>query len=126
VLDTNVLVSAFISPDGPPGRILRALGDGSFIAAYSAAIVAEYREVLARPRFAVDHSDIDGLIEELAVGGWAANPVDWPGPLPDETDRKFLEAAVAVGAWLVTGNARHFPDRDWIVTPARFCEVIGR
>jgi hypothetical protein len=40
--------------------------------------------------------------------------------LPDDSDRKFFEVALRVGASLITGNARHYPDRELVVTPAEY------
>jgi len=41
-------------------------------------------------------------------------------PFNDETDRKFYDAAKGSGAYLITGNKRHYPIEPVIVTPADF------
>jgi len=51
VLDPNVLVSAAISPAGPPRQILTAWTDERFELIVSSALLAELAEVLARPKF---------------------------------------------------------------------------
>ena len=48
VLDTNVLVSGFLSPHGPPGAILRSILTGSITLCFDERILAEYRDVLMR------------------------------------------------------------------------------
>ncbi len=37
------------------------------------------------------------------------NPAPWPITLLDPKDAPFLALAHAAGAWLVTGNRKHFP-----------------
>jgi predicted nucleic acid-binding protein len=38
----------------------------------------------------------------------------------DEDDRIFYDTAKNAGAYLVTGNKRHYPDEAFILTPADF------
>jgi hypothetical protein len=46
--------------------------------------------------------------------------------LPDESDRKFYDAAKACHAILITGNQKHFPKENFIVSPAEFwCSEFG-
>ena len=56
VLDTNVLVSGLLSPHRPPGEIVRLVSGGLVSLCLDARIVAEYRDVLARPRFGFDQA----------------------------------------------------------------------
>lgn len=51
VLDTNVLVSALISPGGPSAQLLVALRSGAFELVVSPLMLTELREVLARVKF---------------------------------------------------------------------------
>jgi predicted nucleic acid-binding protein len=48
VFDMNVVVSGFLSPAGPPGRIVEWSGNGEVQAVVDDRIMAEYAEVLAR------------------------------------------------------------------------------
>jgi predicted nucleic acid-binding protein len=47
----------------------------------------------------------------------------------DETDNRFLECAISAGAdYIITGNARHFPERFEsirIVTPREFLDLAA-
>ena len=46
---------------------------------------------------------------------------------PDEKDRIFLEAVLALfddNAKLVTGNAKHFPDAAFVVSPTDFVATL--
>ena len=110
VLDTNVLVSALLNPFGPPARVFDLLMTGNLQLTFDDRILAEYREVLARPRFGFDLDDVGELLEYLQVGGElvAASPLS--NPLPDPDDEPFLEVAVAARVEaLITGNIRHYP-----------------
>lgn len=109
VLDTNVLVSGLLNPDGNPGRVLDLLLAGEITLVVDDRILSEYRAVLGRRKFGFDPSDISEVMDQIEVESVrvAAPPLDML--LPDAKDLPFLEVAVAGDAeTLVTGNARHF------------------
>jgi putative PIN family toxin of toxin-antitoxin system len=126
VFDTNVLVSGFLSPFGPPGRIVEWLRSGVVQAVLDDRIVSEYAEVLARPAFRLPAADVALVLD--AILAWAfhveADPASEPLRLPDPHDAPFLACARAADAPIVTGNARHFPRRVTVgievLTPAEF------
>jgi len=44
----------------------------------------------------------------------------------DEADKKFYETfKTAEADYLITGNTKHFPDEDGIVSPREFVELTG-
>ncbi len=112
VVDTNVLVSGLLSPFGPPGRLVDVLQAGGLRLAVDDRIEAEYREVLARPRFGIERFRQDAFLAILQFQEHVA-ALPWThGPPPDEDDVMFLEVALQTAArTLVTGNVRHFPPR---------------
>ncbi|MGE0422297.1 MAG: putative toxin-antitoxin system toxin component, PIN family [Reyranellaceae bacterium] len=112
ILDTNVVVSALLSPHGPPGLILDLVLDGALEVAQTPRIVAEYRDVLARPRFALDPAEVEHVLGFLENEGVAAIAPPWPMALPDPADGEFLACAAAAAAILISGNLRHFPARS--------------
>jgi len=124
VLDTNVLVSALISPFGNPARVVDLVLTGDLVPAYDDRLVAEYRSVLRRARFGFDPGSIEDLLAFIAGDGIGVTAPPWPMPLPDPDDAAFLEVAAAAGATLITGNARHFPagvtGSVVVATPAEF------
>ena len=126
VFDTNVLVSALLSPFHPPGRILDLLLVGRIKLVYDDRIMAEYRAVLLRPKFGFDHRSVEELLDECSVSGLAVAAPPLKLNLPDPTDAVFVEVAAAADAPLVTGNGRHFPAdgcaRIVILSPAAFLE----
>lgn len=126
VLDTNVLVSGIISPHGPPGRIVDLLRAGKLRLAVDDRILAEYADVLHRPRLApyFAESDVEHILEYLRGNSERVIPTASIAGLPDPHDAPFLETAKAAGTALVTGNLKHFPSRVrsgvTVETPAEF------
>ena len=127
VIDTNVLVSSFISknPNSPTVRIIKAIVEGIFTPVYSDDILSEYEEVLGRGHFKLDPSAISILIQRIQEIGEAVSPIDSEEDFPDADDKVFFCTALAGDAKLVTGNMKHYPPAELVVTPAQFCEIAG-
>lgn len=129
VLDTNVLVSALLSPHGPPARILQLILAGKVVPCFDVRILDECRRVLPRPKFAFDVRHTNELLDFLESTGETVLSVPLQNPLPDADDHAFLEAALAGAAgYLVTGNPRHFPAKlrcgISVLTPAEFLKAL--
>jgi putative PIN family toxin of toxin-antitoxin system len=111
VLDTNVIVSAGINPSGVPAKLIFDwVLKGEVQTAISPAVLAEYREVARRPKFlryGFPPPWLEFLIEDSL---WLRDPEPWIQPCPDPKDVHLLALAHAAGAWLVTGNLKHFPE----------------
>ncbi len=109
VVDTNVLVSAFMNPHGAPRRILDLLLARAFVVLSDDRILDEYREVLLRPRFAFDPHHVGLLLDFVEYSGEYVFAERLNLVLPDASDLPFLEVAAAGNAdALITGNAKHF------------------
>ena len=131
VLDTNVLVSGFLSPHGPPGAILRSVLAGSITLCYDERILAEYREVLTRGSLALDGERVDAVLEFIEANGEPVLAEAIGVALPDAGDTMFVEVASAAGAdCVVTGNRRHFPAEQVgdlrVLVTREFVDVHGR
>jgi putative PIN family toxin of toxin-antitoxin system len=112
VLDTNVLVSGLLTPFGTSGEIVRMLTSNEITLCMDARILLEYENVLRRPRFNIDESQIDVVIEFIQHHAQFHSTVPLNKPLPDADDNSFLEVAISSDAeCLVTGNRKHFPAR---------------
>jgi putative PIN family toxin of toxin-antitoxin system len=109
VLDTNVIVSALLNPHGSPGRIIDLVLSGAVIVLFDDRILAEYRDVLARPKLRIAPVESAFLLEFIETEGVLAPAPPLEIGLPDPDDLPFVEVAAAASAdALVTGNARHF------------------
>jgi putative PIN family toxin of toxin-antitoxin system len=128
VLDTNVLVSGLLSPFGPPGEIVRMVSSRAIRLCVDARLLAEYEQVLLRPRFDLDPDAVAALLDYVDVTSEKVASAPLSGRLPDPDDEAFLEVAMASGAeYLVTGNLVHFPAEACagvsVVSPAVFIEA---
>ena len=130
VIDTNVLVSAFWTKNAhsPTVRIASAILRNVFTPLYSPEIIAEYREVLMRSHFCFDTEDVNALIERIVRNGELVEPASSDAYFPDPSDKVFFCTTMAKRsdeALLVTGNAKHYPPVDFVVSPAEFCQIHG-
>ncbi|MGB6687966.1 MAG: putative toxin-antitoxin system toxin component, PIN family [Terracidiphilus sp.] len=129
VLDTNILISALLSPLGPPAQVfLMAILEPDTQLCVSGDVYAEYEEVIRRPRFNRSESEIGATLRTIREKGFWVKPAEKVRACSDPDDDIFLECAHAAGAnYLVTGNARHFPSlwgATQIVTARQFLEAV--
>jgi uncharacterized protein len=109
VLDTNVVVSGLMNPHGHPALILNAVLDGRVKMVCDARILAEYRDVLSRPRLKLAPDKVTSFLGALR-GQTFVTPVSVAATGPDPDDLIFVEAALATAEkTIVTGNLVHFP-----------------
>ena len=129
VLDTNVLVSALLNPHGTPGRVIDLVLSGAVIVMYDDRILAEYRDVMARPKLRITPLEAAFLLDFIETEGILLSAPPLAVELPDPDDLPFIEvAAVASVDALVTGNARHFSAASGILevpilSPAEFMDL---
>lgn len=116
VLDTNVLVSALINPNGKPTSILRRFVMGEFQLFLDERILFEYQEVLNRPKFKFDPARVAFTLSYIrSLARFVVAPkIDMS--FVDQKDKMFFEVAKFTGATLVTGNVKHYPDDPLIKT----------
>lgn len=131
VIDTNVFVSALLSkcPDAATVRVLEAILDDKITPLYHQEILVEYNEVLHRPKFHFRDTDIQMIIEAIEQYGIEVFPQPSGETFVDMDDLIFYEVAMEKrgdDAYLVTGNQKHYPIRDFIVTPAEMMEIIDK
>jgi putative PIN family toxin of toxin-antitoxin system len=127
VLDTNVVISAFINAQGTPALILRLVLERKLQLCCNTAILTEYEAVAGRSKFAlkIDQGQVRRLIDLLQKTGVSFTPIPSAIPLTDESDRVFYDTAKGSGAVLITGNTKHFPKRADIKNPAEFLSSMG-
>jgi putative PIN family toxin of toxin-antitoxin system len=123
VLDTNVLVSALMSPLGNPARIYRMFFAGALVLVYNESILSEYEDVLHRPYLRISTEDADKVLNAIKLHGEHVESTPSTFPMTDEDDRAFYDTAKSSDAYLVTGNTRHYPNESFILTPIEFLEL---
>jgi uncharacterized protein len=126
-LDTNVLVSGLLTPFGSSGEILRMVFSGKLTLCLDARILAEYKDVLHRPKFKFNRDHIIVLLDFIKQYGHFTSSAPLQIRLPDPDDEPFLEVAIAGRVVsLVTGNCVHYPPSPFeginIFSPSEFVE----
>ena len=129
VLDTNVLVSALLTPYGPAARVLDAVLAGRLVLVFDDRILREYEEVLGRSRFGFNQQDARVLLDFFRFEGSAVVAPPLKIELPDPDDLMFVEVALAGRAdAIVTGNKKHFPAERCggipVVSPAEVLSLL--
>lgn len=131
VVDTNVIVSALITknPDSPPRQVFRAMLTGDIVPLYHPDILAEYEEVLCRKKFHLQVETVRTVVDAIRQFGIEVQPKPTGEILIDMDDLVFYEIAMEKrddGAYLVTGNQKHYPVRHFIVTPVEMVEILEK
>ena len=106
VLDTNVLVSAILSPVSISAKILN-WGEDNGIILYSTATLAEVLSVLGRSKFSkyIDHDDIDGLSIRIKTAWLLIEILNQVQLCRDPKDDKFIDLALnGEASHLITGD----------------------
>lgn len=109
VIDTNVLISAMISPDSIPNQVLhRALADYELCVSHET--LGELLEVANRPKFAKylqKTADKNHFIDVIIENAKVFDVVHEVNDCPDPKDNKFLALALSANAvYLVTGDKK--------------------
>ena len=131
VIDTNVIVASLLTRnhDSATARVMDAVYSGNVTPLVCDEMLAEYADVLYRPRLKLDAAKCEYILSLISDIGKRIDPASSTVEMPDEDDRVFLEVAMAGQSEgesrLVTGNLRHYPKADFIVTPADFCALLG-
>ena len=132
VLDTNVLVSALISPGGPSAALVLELRTGAFELVASRMLLAELGEVLGREKFrryvteAEAVAYVDLIRHEATI---LDDPAPSARPLSVDPDDEYLVdlARASAADMLVSGDAHllDLGDRLPVMTPAEFLATLG-
>ena len=120
VLDTNVLVSALLAPESKPASIVSMVLSGKLLLYYDSRIITEYKTVLFRPKFPFQKRDVNILLNTFARIGASILAEPCGIHFVDASDQKFFEVAQSASAYLITGNGRHYPKHQCVVSPAEF------
>ena len=132
VLDTNVLVSALISPGGPSAALVLDLSAGAFELVASPTLLAELGEVLGREKIRRYVSEAEAVAYVDLIRHEATildDPAPSAPPLSADPDDEYLVdlARAAAADVLVSGDAHPLDLRDRlpVMTPAEFLATLG-
>jgi uncharacterized protein len=131
VLDTNVLVSALISPGGPSAALLLELRAGAFELIVSPLLLEELEEVLARPKLRSWVTLAETTAYLALIRGEATLYADPPPSgsalCPDPDDEFLIDLARSTGAGAIVSGDRHLLDLRPalpVMTPAAFLALL--
>lgn len=130
VIDTNVLVSALVTSnfESPTISIMHAIPRKVITPIYSRYLLDEYREVLSRDKFGIDSKTIELMLRLFTDYGMSFEPSGGARNLPDMDDVPIYMIAMEtrdLNSYLVTGNIKHYPEVDYVVTPRMIMEILG-
>jgi putative PIN family toxin of toxin-antitoxin system len=135
VLDTSIIVRAYVTPRGQAARIVRYWIDGSYDLVISEIIIAEYRHSLNYPHIQRRHRftpmDIGRELQFIHQRAIVVEPTETIDAVKnDESDNRFLECAVAGDADYIVSADNHLLTLGTyrgieIVQPAEFLAVMG-
>lgn len=129
VVDTNVLVSAAIKPDGLQRTVVLLALTRPARWYISNAILSEYSTVLARAELGIRRGLRQQLLQLIKNRTHMVVPSHVPVVTADPADNIFVECADAARAdYLITGNQRHFPEfwkRTKIISSREFLNIIA-
>ena len=107
VFDTNVYISAFITPGGRSDVALRLARRGRFNLAVSREILSEIRGKLVEPKFGFSRDQATRVEQTILNIATVAEPETRLSVLEDEPDNRILECAVEAGSSaIVTGDKK--------------------
>ena len=130
VIDTNVIVSSLIQR-GYPNLIIKDLFiEQKFQLCISDELLAEYYEVLARPKFSKFQDFFiraEALLVEIEAKATKYNPTITLDLISDDDDNMILELAdECLADFVITGNTNDFTfpvyKQTKIVTPKEYWE----
>ena len=129
VIDTNVLVSAFLKENSIPDKVLQLALDGPIIPLLNIDILNEYKEVLLRNKFSLDKKIVETFLIELSKRAIFLERATVNEIFVDSDDIVFYEIVMSArnstDAYLITGNTKHFPKEPFIVTPREMLDIIN-
>jgi uncharacterized protein len=129
VIDTNVVVSAALKPEGLQRTVVLLAMAKPLRWYVSDPIVSEYAMVLARPELKIRRSLRQQFLQLIKNHAHVVTPSRLDQVTSDPADNIFIECADRARAdYLITGNQRHFP-KFWkntkIISSSEFLSVIA-
>lgn len=125
ILDTNVLISAFVFPGGKPEEVYRLALEGRLEIGTSRPLLAEFGRVLEQ-KLGWDPDRVEAAVAQMTRIATIVEPSEMVRVIAaDPADDRVLEAGRAYGAEVIVSVDRHLLDLgSWdgieVVSPAEF------
>lgn len=134
ILDTNVVVSSFLSPAGVRAKVLGAWEKGQFELVVSEDILAEYKRALNYKEVSSRHGmtveQISQTVSEMKSFATIIKPIQKLTVIKDDpADDKFLECAKEAGAeYIISADPHLLKLKQYediqILSPSEFLLLI--
>jgi uncharacterized protein len=111
VLDTNTIVSAILSPTGPPRQLVNAAKDQMFVLCSSHVLMAELLDVLTRQKFASRLKTAGltpmSIVKDIGRITHLVHPTQVPRVIANDADDDHVLACAVTGEadWIVSGDS---------------------
>ena len=111
VIDTNILVSALLNPNGSAYIFMDSVFGGSYDLIISPSILNEYKEVLSRKKIGFSEDEISFIIDWFKTNALLieVEEQNYSSEVIDKKDAPFYAAAKCTHSKLITGNIKHYP-----------------
>ena len=139
VIDTNVVVSALLAvlknadiSESVPLKVLSlALNSKNKITPiFNDEILGEYKEVLSRADFNIPKSRLGRFLNDIRDVGETIEAAKIDEVVSDPKDVVFYRVVMGgketQDSYLVTGNKKHFPIHEFVVSPSEFIEIVEK
>lgn len=130
VIDTNVLVSAFLKENSIPRFVINYMYAGKIIPIYNEEIISEYFAVLSRPKFCFPKEAVNIAVNAIQKIGLKMDGVNVLDPMPAPKDIVFYAVTMSARqnfeTYLITGNIKHFPMETFVVTPRQILDLLEK
>ena len=130
VIDTNVIVSGLLKKNSIPEMVLASIYTNNIVPLLNDEIVDEYERVLSSKKFDFNEELIKKTIQTVCSKAIYLNSKEFEDVMVDEKDVVFYGVTLTakenfdLDAYLVTGNIRHFPKKEFVVTPREMLMII--
>jgi putative PIN family toxin of toxin-antitoxin system len=123
ILDTNIIVSAFLNHKGIPGEILSLVLTHKIIICYDNKIFSEYTDVLMRSKFNFDNDFVNNFLEFVRNNGEYIVAETQDIQFDDVVDNILYDVFKSSNAeYIITGNKKHYPQEENIISPREYAD----
>ncbi|HLC50025.1 MAG TPA: putative toxin-antitoxin system toxin component, PIN family [Candidatus Nanoarchaeia archaeon] len=128
VLDTNIIISAAISKNGNPAKVLKSLVKGDFLNFTSKEIVEEINNVFEKDRIKRIATRKNLVLSGFLLSSVLIEPSFDEKVVIDSDDDKFINCALTANADVVSGDSHLLTLKKFgnvkIISPKEFLDSL--